>query len=73
TRMAIQHTRGAMLSAPLEVENVIFGEILWAATKALFNSPTILLVAALVGLVYGWRALLGFWFATILARRRLRR
>lgn len=50
TRMAMQQTWGAMLSAPLEVDDIILGEILWAATKALLNSTAILIVAALLGL-----------------------
>ncbi|HET8701358.1 MAG TPA: ABC transporter permease [Nitrococcus sp.] len=58
TRMAMQQTWAAMLSAPLEVDDVILGEILWAATKALLNSAAILIVAALLGLVNGWQAVL---------------
>lgn len=58
TRMAMQQTWAAMLSAPLEVEDIILGEILWAATKALFNSTAILIVATLLGLVNAWQAVL---------------
>lgn len=58
TRMAMQQSWSAMLNAPLEVDDIILGEILWAATKALVNSTAILIVAALLGLVYGWQALL---------------
>lgn len=58
TRMAMQHTWGAMLNTPLEVDDIVLGEILWAATKALLNSTAILIVAALLGLVYGWQAAL---------------
>ena len=58
TRMAMQQTWDAMLNAPLEVDDIILGEILWAATKALLNSMAILIVAALLGLVGGWQAVL---------------
>lgn len=57
TRMQMQQTWGAMLHTPLEVEDVVLGEVLWAATKALINSAAILAVAALLGLVAGWQAL----------------
>jgi len=57
TRMHMQQTWVAQLHAPLEVEDVVLGEVLWAATKALINSAAILLVAAGLGLVGGWRAL----------------
>ena len=58
TRMQMQQTWAAMMTAPLEVEDVVLGEVLWAATKALLNSTAILVVAGLLGLVTGWQALL---------------
>src|SRR5690606_27881877 len=58
TRMEMQQTWNAMMNAPLEVEDVLMGEVLWAGTKALINSAAILIVAALLGLVAGWEALL---------------
>jgi len=71
TRMAGQQTWGAMLNAPLTVDDIVLGEILWAATKGLMNAAAILIVAALLGLVADLRALLalpvlalaGFTFA----------
>ncbi len=73
TRMHMQQTWSAQLHAPLEVEDVVLGELLWAATKALINSTAILLVAAGMGLVGGWQALwvlpvtllVGFCFAAL--------
>ena len=56
TRMHMQQTWAAMLHAPLEVEDVLLGEVLWAGTKALINSAAILLVAIALGLVADWRA-----------------
>lgn len=58
TRLTTQQTWAAMLSAPLEVDDVVFGEIAWAATKALINSTAILIVAVALGLVAGWQAVL---------------
>ncbi|SEO72747.1 ABC transporter permease [Aquisalimonas asiatica] len=58
TRMTVQRTWGAMLDAPLTVDDVALGEISWAATKALISSSAILVVAALLGLVGGWQAIL---------------
>lgn len=57
TRMAVQETWGAMLSAPLSLDDVVAGEILWAGTKSLINSGAVLLVAAVLGLVADWQAL----------------
>ncbi|WP_290652515.1 ABC transporter permease [Aquisalimonas sp.] len=58
TRMTVQRTWGAMLDAPLNVDDVALGEISWAATKALISSTAILVVASLLGLVGGWQAVL---------------
>ena len=58
TRMTVQRTWGAMLDAPLNVDDVALGEISWAATKALISSTAILVVASLLGLVGGWQAIL---------------
>ncbi len=58
TRLNVQHTWAAMLATPLGVEDVVIGEILWAGSKALINTTAILIVAAALGLVGGWTALL---------------
>ncbi|MDR9406990.1 MAG: ABC transporter permease [Spiribacter sp.] len=73
TRLTIQQTWTAMLAAPMNVDDVVLGEIAWAATKALINASAIVLVASLLGLVAGPEALLvlpvillaGFAFAGI--------
>lgn len=49
TRMAVQHTWDAMLVAPLSVDDVVAGEALWAACKALISAIAILVVAAALG------------------------
>ncbi len=58
TRMIPQRTYEAILATPLEIQDVMAGEVLWCATKSLINGSAILLVAALLGAVQGWQALL---------------
>ncbi|MFP4160740.1 MAG: ABC transporter permease [Ectothiorhodospira sp.] len=58
TRMSEQKTWDAMLGAPLNLDDIVLGEVAWAATKALMGAVAILVVAALMGLVGDLRALL---------------
>lgn len=58
TRMVPQHTYDAMLATPIEVDDILAGEMLWCATKSLINGVTILAVAAALGAVSGPSALL---------------
>lgn len=58
TRMVPQKTYEAILATPLEVEDILAGELLWCATKSVFSGVAILTVAALLGVVHGWEALL---------------
>lgn len=57
TRMVHQQTYEAMLATPLQVDDIVAGEMLWCATKSLIVSVPILAVAALMGAVAGWQAL----------------
>jgi lipooligosaccharide transport system permease protein len=50
SRMHGQKTWDGMLYAPLVVDDVVAGEIAWAASKAWLSGSTILAVAALAGL-----------------------
>ena len=55
TRMDVQQTWMGMLATPVNVGEVVFGEILWAATKSLISVVAILIVATGLGLVEnGW-------------------
>ncbi|OUR87625.1 nodulation protein NodJ [Cycloclasticus sp. 44_32_T64] len=55
TRMDVQQTWIGMLATPINVGEVVFGEILWAATKSLISVVAILIVATGLGLVEnGW-------------------
>lgn len=58
TRMVPQQTYAALLATPLEVDDIIAGELLWCGCKALLAGVAILLVASLLGAVDGPRALL---------------
>lgn len=57
TRMVPQRTYEAILATPLEVDDILAGEMLWCATKSLFSGVAILAVAAMLGVVQGWSAL----------------
>ena len=56
TRMVPQRTYEAILATPVEVQDVLAGEMLWCATKCLINGSAILIVATLLGAVHDWRA-----------------
>ena len=58
SRMESQRTWNAMLATPLAISDVVVGEAVWAATKSLFSGVAILIVAALLGSVESWLAVL---------------
>jgi lipooligosaccharide transport system permease protein len=58
TRMVPQHTYDGMLATPMEVDDILAGEMLWCATKSLINGVAILTVATLLGAVNDWHAIL---------------
>lgn len=58
TRMVPQKTWDAMLATPMDLDDIVLGETVWAALKGLLSAAMILLVAALFGAVPGgWMAL----------------
>lgn len=57
TRMAVQHTWEGMLMTPLQLDDIVLGEIIWSGTKSLISSTAIFLVAAMLGAVHGWTSL----------------
>ncbi len=58
TRMVPQKTWDAMHATPMDLDDIVLGETLWAALKGLLSASMILLVAALFGAVSGgWMAL----------------
>ena len=58
TRMVPQQTYEAILATPTEVDDIVFGELLWCGTKSLLSGTAILAVAAILGAVSDWTALL---------------
>ena len=51
SRMHVQRTWDAILNAPVSLDDVVFAELMWAASKALLSGAAILLVISLFGLV----------------------
>jgi lipooligosaccharide transport system permease protein len=50
-RMYYQKTFDAIISTPLNVDEVIFGEILWGSTRSVINASIMLLVVSIFNLV----------------------
>jgi lipooligosaccharide transport system permease protein len=50
-RMYHQKTFDAMLTTPLSIEEIIFGEIIWGATKSLIATGIMLAVISIFGLI----------------------
>ncbi|MDP2937588.1 MAG: ABC transporter permease [Dehalococcoidia bacterium] len=57
-RMSFQKTYDAILATPVMVEDVVTGEVLWGATRALFSGGVVLVVITAFGLVQSPAALL---------------
>lgn len=57
TRMVPQQTYASLLVTPLEVDDILAGEMLWGATKGTISGVTIILVAGALGHVHPWTAL----------------
>lgn len=57
-RMELQKTFDAIIATPVNIEDVIAGEIFWAATRSALTGAIILIVAVLFGLVHSLWALL---------------
>ncbi len=51
TRMTHQQTYDAILATPLQVDDIVAGEVLWCASKSVLNTLPILLVAWLLGAI----------------------
>ena len=72
-RMEFQRTYDAIIATPLNVEDVIAGEIFWGATRSLMTGTAILVIASAFQLVHSpWAALIpivsflqGIMFASI--------
>lgn len=50
SRMDVQHTWAAIMNAPVSIDDILLGELLWAATKSLFTGAAMLIVVWGIGL-----------------------
>ena len=57
TRMVPQKTYDSMLATPLEVDDIVAGEMLWCASKSTIAGTSILAVASLLGAVPSMHAI----------------
>ncbi|HYM48205.1 MAG TPA: ABC transporter permease [Burkholderiaceae bacterium] len=57
TRMVPQRTYEAILATPVDVQDILAGEMIWCATKCLINGIAILVVASILGAVHDWTAI----------------
>jgi len=57
SRMHVQKTWEAIMNAPLNLDDVVLGETIWAAGKSLLSGLAVLLVAAVLGLCASWLSL----------------
>jgi lipooligosaccharide transport system permease protein len=64
SRMHVQKTWDAILNAPVSLGDVVFGELVWAASKSLMSGLAILLVVAALGLTASPLAL---WVIPVIA------
>jgi len=57
SRMHMQRTWDAIINAPLSLDDVVFAEWVWAASKAVVSTAAILIVILLLGFGHSWLAL----------------
>jgi len=58
TRMRHQGTWEGMLATPVRIQEVVAGELVWAATKSFISGTAILVVAGLLGGIQQWEGAL---------------
>ena len=56
SRMHVQRTWDAIINAPISLDDVVFAEWIWAATKSLMSVASILVVILLLGFGHSWLA-----------------
>jgi len=61
-RMTFQKTFDAILATPVNLDELVAGELIWGATKSVIFGITIMFVIALFGLVSSWRIVLAIPF-----------
>ncbi len=60
SRMQVQRTWDGIMNAPVQLDDVVFGEMLWAAYKSLFTTTVILLVMLALGISHSPMLLLAW-------------
>jgi lipooligosaccharide transport system permease protein len=58
SRMHVQRTWEGILNAPVTLEDVVFAEWVWAASKSFLSGLAVLLVAVAMGLAQSWTMVL---------------
>ena len=58
SRMHVQRTWDGIMNAPVDLEDVLLGELVWAATKSFMSGLAIMLVVWLLGLAKGFSSVL---------------
>lgn len=58
TRMVPQRTYEAIMATPTDIDDILAGEMLWCASKAVISAVAILVVALFLDVVHGWQAIL---------------
>jgi lipooligosaccharide transport system permease protein len=56
SRMHVQRTWDAIINAPISLDDVVFAEWVWAATKSVMSVAAILVVILLLGFGHSWLA-----------------
>jgi lipooligosaccharide transport system permease protein len=57
SRMHVQRTWDAIINAPISLDDVVFAEWIWAATKAVMSVAAILIVILALGFGHSWLAI----------------
>jgi lipooligosaccharide transport system permease protein len=57
SRMHVQRTWDAIINAPISLDDVVFAEWIWAASKAVMSVIAILIVILLLGFGHSWLAI----------------
>ena len=60
SRMHVQRTWDGIMNAPVELDDVVLAEMLWAAFKALFTVTAILGVMMALGISHSWKLLVAW-------------
>jgi lipooligosaccharide transport system permease protein len=60
SRMQMQKTWDGIMNAPVGLDDVVFGETMWASFKSLFTVSIIMVVMLLLGISHQWTLLLAW-------------